>query len=63
MPLLEAAVRADPGGARANEHLGDAYWRLGRRVEARYAWRAAEVTADPDDLARLKAKLADGLAQ
>lgn len=61
VPLLETAVRADPGGARANEHLGDAYWKLGRRMEARYAWRAAEVTAEPDDLARLKAKLADGL--
>ncbi|OSZ66899.1 hypothetical protein CAP40_10875 [Sphingomonas sp. IBVSS2] len=63
VPLLEAAVRADPGGARANEHLGDAYWKLGRRVEARYAWRAAQVTADEGDVARLKAKLADGLAQ
>jgi len=63
LPLLESAVRDDPGGTRANEHLGDAYWKLGRRIEARYAWRAAEVSAAPADLARLKAKLADGLAQ
>ncbi|MDG2532680.1 tetratricopeptide repeat protein [Sphingomonas sp. HITSZ_GF] len=63
VPLLEQAVRADPGNARANEHLGDAYWTLGRRTEARYAWRAAEVTAEEGDLARIKAKLADGLAK
>ena len=63
LPLLETAVRADPGNARANEHLGDAYWKLGRRMEARYAWRAAQVTADAGDVARLKAKLADGLPQ
>lgn len=63
VPLIETAVQAEPGSARANEHLGDAYWKLGRRVEARYAWRAAEVTADEADVPRLKAKLADGLPQ
>nr|WP_257214918.1 tetratricopeptide repeat protein [Sphingomonas sp. R-74633] len=63
VPLLETAVRADPGNAHANEHLGDAYWKLGRRMEARYAWRAAQVTAEEADTARLKAKLADGLTQ
>lgn len=61
--LLETAVRADPGNARANEHLGDAYWKLGRRMEARYAWRAAEVTAEDAELPRIKAKLADGLTR
>jgi Flp pilus assembly protein TadD len=61
LPLLEAAARADPGGTRPNEHLGDLYWKLGRRVEARYAWRAAEVTAEPADSVRLNAKLANGL--
>jgi len=61
LPLLEQAVRADPGGLRPNEHLGDTYWKLGRRIEARYAWRAAEVSAAPGDAARLQAKLANGL--
>lgn len=61
VPLLETAVRSDPGNARANEHLGDAYWKLGRRMDARYAWRAAQVTADAGDLPRLNDKLADGL--
>lgn len=61
VPLLEQAVRADPAGVRANEHLGDAYWALGRRIDARYAWRAAEVAAAGDELARLRDKLANGL--
>jgi hypothetical protein len=24
-----------------NDHLGDAYWRVGRRFEARFQWRRA----------------------
>jgi tetratricopeptide (TPR) repeat protein len=61
LPLLEEAARADPGGTLPNEHLGDLYWKLGRRIEARYAWRAAEVSAAPVDAIRLQTKLADGL--
>ncbi|MDV3456285.1 tetratricopeptide repeat protein [Sphingomonas sp. HF-S4] len=61
LPMLERAVRDDPAAARANEHLGDAYWRLGRHYEARYAWRAAALTAENDAPARLEAKLANGL--
>ncbi|WP_448664825.1 tetratricopeptide repeat protein [Sphingomonas sp. CJ20] len=61
LPLLEKAARADPAGVRANEHLGDAYWRLGRRYEARYAWQAAAVAADDVAMPRLAAKIAHGL--
>ncbi|NIJ18580.1 tetratricopeptide (TPR) repeat protein [Sphingomonas naasensis] len=61
LPMLERAVRGDPAAARANEHLGDAYWQLGRHYEARYAWRAAALTAGNDATARLDAKLAQGL--
>nr|WP_315588731.1 tetratricopeptide repeat protein [Sphingomonas psychrotolerans] len=61
LPLLEQAVKGDPSAARANEHLGDAYWRLGRHYEARYAWRAATLTAENDANTRLEAKLAHGL--
>ncbi len=61
LPLLEEAVKGDPSAARANEHLGDAYWRLGRHYEARYAWRAATLTAENDASTRLEAKLAHGL--
>src|SRR3546814_14090788 len=39
--LLEQAVQLEPAEPTINEHLGDAYWQVGRRSEARYSWRAA----------------------
>lgn len=59
--LLETATRSDPAGSTANEHLGDAYWRLGRQFEARYAWRAAAIHAAPADAERIARKLREGL--
>ncbi len=61
LPLLERAAQGDPSSATINEHLGDAYWRTGRRFEARYAWRAAAVYAQGEQLARIGGKLSDGL--
>lgn len=59
--LLEQAVAAGPGEPVINEHLGDAYWKAGRRVEARYAWRAAHTQSEgDDDRARLMTKIANG---
>ena len=60
LPLLETAAAAEPANATIGEHLGDTYWAIGRRYEARYAWAAAKVSADPADLARLNAKIANG---
>ncbi|TPG43681.1 hypothetical protein EAH79_03505 [Sphingomonas koreensis] len=61
LPLFERAVEGQPADETINEHLGDAYWKAGRRFEARYAWRAAAITADPADQSRLTAKIEDGL--
>jgi Flp pilus assembly protein TadD len=61
IPLLERAARGAPAQTDINEHLGDAYWKADRKLDARYAWRAALVTADGDEAARIKTKLADGL--
>jgi tetratricopeptide (TPR) repeat protein len=58
---LERAVAAQPGESVMHEHLGDAYWSTGRRLEARYSWRAALVHADKDGTVRLTRKLQDGL--
>src|SRR3546814_4769203 len=44
--LLEQAVQVAPAEPTINEHLGDAYWRIGRKYEARYSWRAAMVGAE-----------------
>ncbi|UVO49423.1 tetratricopeptide repeat protein [Sphingomonas sp. SUN019] len=62
VPLLERAAAAAPGNPEIAEHLGDAYWSTGRRYEARYAWRAAKLTADSAESARLSAKIVTGLA-
>ncbi|MDX2142022.1 MAG: tetratricopeptide repeat protein [Rhodospirillaceae bacterium] len=60
---LERAVELRPGDATLNDHLGDAYWKVGRRNEARFQWRHA-LTLDPDEKQKvsLKAKLEQGLA-
>ncbi len=60
--ILEKAVLADATIAEIGEHLGDAYWTAGRKVDARYAWAAALVQADESkDSVRIGGKIADGL--
>lgn len=60
--ILEKAVETDPTIAETSEHLGDAYWTAGRKVDARYTWRASLVqAADDESRQRLNAKIADGL--
>lgn len=61
LPLLERAAGGDPGNSTINEHLGDVYWTTGRFYEARYAWRAAALTANDEEGQRLARKLAEGL--
>ena len=59
--LLETAAQAEPANTEIGDHLGDAYWSIGRNYEARYAWRAALLTAEPSEAARITAKIANGL--
>ena len=63
LPLIERAAAASPTDIEVNEHLGDVYWSVGRRVAARYAWRAAKVVADDESAERLTAKIVNGPAQ
>jgi tetratricopeptide (TPR) repeat protein len=58
---LERAAVGDPAEPTINEHLGDAYWTAGRRMEARFAWRAALLTAANDDATRIRTKIDTGL--
>lgn len=61
---LEKASIADPAQSEINEHLGDALYQSGRRFEARFAWRAALVTAEaPPERARIEAKIGTGLTK
>jgi tetratricopeptide (TPR) repeat protein len=58
---LERAVELDPEDASINGHLGDAYWAAGRKLEATYQWRRAlTFNPEPDDAAKLEAKLQSG---
>ena len=58
---LERAVELDPQDPSINGHLGDAYWAAGRKLEATYQWRRAlTFNPEPDDAAKLEAKLQGG---
>jgi len=59
---LEKAVELEPRNSVVNDHLGDAYWAAGRQREAQFQWRrAATLDPEPGDLAKIEAKLKDGL--
>jgi Flp pilus assembly protein TadD len=58
---LERAVELEPEDASINGHLGDAYLAAGRKLEAAYQWRRAlTFNPEPDDAAKLEAKLQGG---
>ena len=58
---LEKALAGQPQDPTINEHLGDAYWTVGRKFEARYAWNSAKLFADNGALDRLSKKIDLGL--
>jgi|GEM_PF-1610182 len=64
---LERAAELEPYHALINEHLGDSYWKTGRRIEAYYMWQRAVDYADLSDdeqkdaVARSQEKLRSGL--
>ena len=59
---LEGAVGKEPANAEINDHLGDAYWQVGRTREAQWQWNRV-LTLDPDAerRAEVEQKLAKGL--
>jgi len=59
---LERAVELKPEDPTINDHLGDAYWKTGRTLEANFQWsHARDLKPEPDDLVKIKQKLAGGL--
>ncbi|PRY24353.1 tetratricopeptide repeat protein [Aliiruegeria haliotis] len=45
-----------------NDHLGDAYWAVGRRIEAEFQWhRALSFDPEPEEAERIRRKLDVGL--
>lgn len=61
---LERAVELRPEDPVINDHLGDAYWQVKRFLEARYQWsQALTLEPEPEDEAKIKDKIANGLKQ
>ena len=59
---LERAVELKPDDPTINDHLGDAYWRVGRVLEARFQWtHARDLKPEPEDLPKIEVKLKSGL--
>ncbi len=59
---LEAAVDKLPANPEINDHLGDAYWQVGRRREAAFQWnRVLSFEIDAERRASVEKKLAEGL--
>ncbi|MFZ4542198.1 MAG: tetratricopeptide repeat protein, partial [Rickettsiales bacterium] len=51
-----------PDDATVNDHLGDAYWRVGRKTEARYQWeRALNFKPEKEMVDQLHDKITNGM--
>lgn len=60
--LLEQAIELEPLDPSISDHLGDVYWALGRKQEARFQWVRAARQADDEGLRKsAQIKLKDGL--
>ncbi len=61
---IEKALAALPSDPTINEHLGDIYWRLGRKTEARFQWDRSLTYAKDDALSQeIRKKITDGLPE
>lgn len=59
---LERAVELLPYDPTVNDHLGDAYWKVGRTLEARFQWeRAKNHASDEEQIKAISQKLISGL--
>ena len=59
---LSKAAEGDPAQSEIHEHLGDALYASGRRIEARFSWQAAAINAEGKAKARIQGKLEAGLS-
>ncbi len=64
VPLLEQAAALLPYDPIVNDHLGDAYWQVGRRLEAEFQWkRAINYSNDSEQIRKIKSKLISGIVE
>ena len=61
---LERAAELRAGDPTINDHLGDAYWRVGRKLEATFQWnRALGLKPEEAEIPKIKAKIEKGLPE
>ena len=59
---LEKAIDLKPADPVVNDHLGDAYWRVDRKIEAHFQWNhARDMGPEPEDLPKILQKIESGL--
>jgi len=59
---LERAIDLKSSDPVINDHLGDAYWRVGRKLEAHFQWNhARDLGPEPEDKAKILDKIEHGL--
>ncbi len=62
VPVLEQAVQILPYDPTINDHLGDAYWKVGRKLEAKFQWQRAKNHSDDNgQIQEIEIKLISGL--
>jgi len=53
-----------PGDPTINDHLGDAFWRVGKKLDARFQWsHALAFGPDAEEKAILERKMKEGLPE
>ena len=61
---LNAAVLLVPSDPTINDHLGDALWRAGKKISARFQWNhAITFSSNDDEKAVIERKLKNGLSE
>jgi len=59
---LERAALLMPADPTINDHLGDAYWKVGRKLEARFQWqKTLSLEPEKDLIPTIKKKITKGL--
>ena len=60
--LLEYAIDLMPYDPIINDHYGDALWKSGKNVEARFHWsKALELDPEEETIADIKIKILKGI--
>ena len=64
MRELEKAIDLKPSDPTINDHLGDAYWKVGRKLEAKFQWNhARDLSPEPEDLEKILKKIEFGMVE